>query len=326
MNKPKHKNGGTIMSNSERDLALAKALLDRGEMDAAEELLDKVERKMSAQAAADDADDDQDEDTLDQEDDGTDDEEDDGEGDDEPVAKAFREDGITYPHSDDAFLATGHTNMGPVSADRLSPYTHATGVTPLVQVPSRHPFDDVVDKVMQRDGVSRMAALTTARLEQPALYTQYQQFHAGSTTQQQAMSRNWSTHPVNKLGLPKTPPIYPDSEDTDLQDSGRKKAKTHRRRHRLHDQQVKKMMTYESAVAGEMARGCNRVVAEQRVQHSFGNLLPRSDVAKGAGDTSIVKFMAKVDAVMVNEECDRTEAMRRVRKRNEGLFDAFQIV
>src|SRR6516165_7188302 len=93
MAKPKHKNGGTIMSSSERDLALAKALLDRGEMDAAEELLDKVESKMSAQAAADDGDDDQDEDTLDQEDDTGDDEEDDGE-DDGAVSKAFRSGGI----------------------------------------------------------------------------------------------------------------------------------------------------------------------------------------------------------------------------------------
>jgi hypothetical protein len=34
----------------------------------------------------------------------------------------------------------------------------------------------------------------------------------------------------------------------------------------------------------------------------------------------------KCDQVMLAEGYDRTEAMRRVRKRHEGLFDAFQLV
>jgi hypothetical protein len=123
--------------------------------------------------------------------------------------------------------------------------------------------------------------------------------------------------------LPKTPPIYPDSDDTDLQDSGRKKKATHARRVRRHNQQVK---THESAVADQMAKGLSREIAEQRVMYAYGNTLPRSSFAKGAGDTPIVKFMDKVDQCMINEDVDRTEAMRRVRKRNEGLFDAFQIV
>jgi hypothetical protein len=324
MAKPKRKNGGTTMSSSERDLALAKALLDRGEMDAAEELLDKVESKMSAQAAADDADDEE-EDTLDQEDDSDDQEEEDDseEEDDGDVSKAFREGGITYPHSDDAFLASGHQNMGPVSADRLSPYPRGTGVTDVVQRPGRHPFDDAVDRVMARDGSSRNAAMVTARLENPRLYDDYQRAHAMQSTSQQGMSRIWSTAPVSKLGLPKTPPIYPDSEDTDLQDSGRKKKKTHARRVRRHNQQVK---THEDAVADQMAKGLSREIAEQRVLYAYGNTLPRSNIAKGAGDTPIVKFMDKVDQCMINEDVDRTEAMRRVRKRHEGLFDAFQIV
>jgi hypothetical protein len=48
--------------------------------------------------------------------------------------------------------------------------------------------------------------------------------------------------------------------------------------------------------------------------------LPRSDILKGAGDTLVMSFMAKCDQVMLAG--DRTEAMRRVRKRHEGLFDA----
>jgi hypothetical protein len=163
-------NGATKMSNIEQDLALAKSLLDRGEMDAAEELLDKVEAIQKAAQAADDAQDEE-EDTLDETDD---DEEDDGQDDNDDVSKAFRSGGITYPSSDDAFLASGHQNMGPVSADRLSPYPHGTGVTDVVQRPGRHPFDDAVDKVMARDGSSRNAAMVTARLENPRLYDDYQ--------------------------------------------------------------------------------------------------------------------------------------------------------
>jgi hypothetical protein len=318
--KPKPNGRGTIMS-SEQDLALVKALIDRGEVDAAEELIEKCERVVKAQQAADDTDDE--EDTLDMEDDGQDDEEDDdGEDDDEPVAKAFREDGITYPRSDDAFLATGHHNMGPVSADRLSPYTHATGVTPVVQVPNRHPFDDLVDKIIQRDGVSRTVAMGRARMEQPALYTQYQQAHAMQSTSQQAMSRNWSTHPVNKLGKPKLAPEYPESDLQDeLASSSREKKKTHRRRVRHHDQKVK---THEDAIADQVAKGHSLTVAKQIVQYHYGNTLPRS-IAKGAGDTLVTRFMAKCDQVMVEEGCDRTTAMQIVRKRHEGLFDAFQL-
>jgi hypothetical protein len=304
------------------DMGLISALIEKGELDAAEELLDKVEHIAKAQAAADDADDD--EDLENDQDDGSDDgddEEDDG--DDDDVAKAFREDGITYPHSDDQLP---HQNTQPPPTRALSPQTYSTGITDVVQRPGRHPFDDAVDRVMQRDGCSRNAAMVTARVENPRLYDDYQLAHASDSTSAQAMSHSWSQGPLSKLGKPKYAPEYPCSDDQDLQDSGKVKAKSHRRRHRLHDQQVKKSMTYESAVAAEMARGCNRVVAEQRVQHSFGNTLPRSNILKGAGDTLVTSFMAKCDQVMVEEGCDRTTAMQIVRKRHQGLFDAFQIL
>jgi hypothetical protein len=129
---------------------------------------------------------------------------------------------------------------------------------------------------------------------------------------------------VKKLGLPKTPPLYPQSEAESMEEGGRKKKKTHLgRRHRHHDQQVK---THEDAVADQVAKGHSLTVAKQIVQHTYGNTLPRSDILKGAGDTLVTSFMAKCNQVMVEEGCDRTEAMRIVRKRHEGLFDAFQLV
>jgi len=36
--------------------------------------------------------------------------------------------------------------------------------------------------------------------------------------------------------------------------------------------------------------------------------------------------MSKCDRVMLAEGCDRTTAMQIVRKRHQGLFDAFQVV
>jgi hypothetical protein len=303
------------MSNSEQDLALVEALLKRGALDEAEQLMDKVERIAKAQQAADDAEDDQDDLDDDAGDDGDDEEEDDG----DDVAKAIR-----YPHSDDDFLSTQHDNMGPVSAQTLSPYPHATGITDVVQQPARHGFDVLVSRIMERDGSSRNAAMVTARLENPRLYADYQRAHAASTTQQQAMSRGWSRGPITKLGLPKTPPLYPESDlQAELASSSREKKKTHARRVRRHNQQVK---THEDAVADQMAKGLSREIAEQRVLYAFGNTLPRSDILKGAGDTLVTTFMAKVDACMINEDVDRTEAMRRVRKRSPSLYDMFQIV
>jgi len=66
--------------------------------------------------------------------------------------------------------------------------------------------------------------------------------------------------------------------------------------------------------------------AANRIAIRYGNTPPRSDILKGAGDSLVTSFMAKCDQVMLAEGCDPTEAMRRVRKRHEGLFDAFQLV
>jgi hypothetical protein len=291
-------------------------------LDAAEELIEKLEHFAKAQqVAADEADDD--EDLENDQDDGSDDgddEEDDG--DDDDVSKAFREGGITYPHSDDQLP---HQNMQPPPTRALSPQTYSTGIWDVVQRPGRHPFDDAVDRVMQRDGCSRNAAMVTARVENPRLYDDYQRAHASDSTSAQSMSRSWSQGPLNKLGKPKYAPEYPDSDDADLRDSGKVKAKSHRRRMRHHDQQVGKM-TYEEAVATEIAKGCSRELAEQKVMYAYGNTLPRCDILKSAGDTLVTSFMAKCDQVMLDEGCDRTTAMQIVRKRHQGLYDCFQLL
>jgi hypothetical protein len=290
-------NGATSMSSTERDLALAEALLKRGELDEAEQLMDKCERIVKAQqAAADAGDDDQDdEDALDDTDDDGDGEDDGQDDDDEDdVAKSFREDNITYPHDD---LTDAMNEHRQVEHPQLT--TH----------PTWHRFMERARTIAARDGCPLHVAMQRARGEMGADFI---------SDLRQPISA------VKKLGLPKTPPLYPESDLQDeLASSSREKKRTHRRRVRHHNQQVK---SHEDAVADQMSKGLSREIAEQRVMYAYGNTLPRSDIAKAAGDSLVTTFMAKVDACMINEEVDRTEAMRRIRKRHQGLFDAFQIV
>jgi hypothetical protein len=276
-------------------LALVEALLKRGALDEAEQLMDKVERIVKAQQSADDAEDDQDDgDTLDDTDD--DDEEEGEDGDEDDVAKSFREDNITYP-KDDLTDAMG--------ASRQVEHPQTTSH------PSWQKFQQRVAAIAHRDGCPLTVAMQRARGEMGADFI---------SELRQPISA------VKKLGLPKTPPLYPESDlQEEMASSSRDKKKTHRRRIRHHDQQVKKM-TYEDAVATEIAKGCSHELAEQHVMHQYGNTLPRSDLLKGAGDTLVTTFMAKCDQVMIDECCDRTTAMQIVRKRYEGLFDAFQLV
>jgi hypothetical protein len=288
----KKTNGGTTMSSTETDLALVEALLKRGELDQAEQIIEKCEAIQKAAQAADDAEDDQDdEDSLDDTDD---DEEDEHDGDDDEVAKSFREDNITYPRDD---LTDAMNEHRQVEHPQLTSH------------PSWQKFQQRVAAIAYRDGCPLTLAMQRARGEMGADFI---------SDLRQPISA------VKKLGLPKTPPLYPESDLQDeLASSSREKKKTHARRIRRHNQQVK---THEDAIADQVAKGHSLTVAKQIVQHHYGNTLPRSDIAKAAGDTLVTSFMAKVDACMIDEDVDRTEAMRRIRKRHQGLFDAFQIV
>jgi hypothetical protein len=145
--------------------------------------------------------------------------------------------------------------------------------------------------------------------------------HRAIRKQQQAMSRTFSTHDVNKLGKPKYPPEYPDSEDQDLQDSGKVKVKSHRRRHRHHDQQVK---THEDAVADQVVKGHSLLIAKRIVQHLYGNTLPHAAIHKG--DDLVKIFERQVERIMKRDGCSRTEAMRKARCESSYNFTAYQIL
>ena len=282
----------------ERELALAKALMESDQLDEAEELIEKIEMVQKAMAAEDAEDDEDDIDDTDGDDNDRDeeDEEDDGDQEDDGVTKSFRENNITYPRDDLTDALNEHRQ---VEHPQLT--TH----------PTWQKFQERVRAIAHRDGCPMHIAMQRARGEMGA-------DHIAELRQ--------PISAVKKLGLPKTPPLYPESDlQEELASSSRDKKKTHRRRIRRHDQQVKKM-TYEDAVATEISKGCSRELAEQKVMYAYGNTLPRSDVVKGAGDTLVTQFMNKVDECIINEQVDRTRAIQIVRKRHPGLYDCFQLL
>jgi hypothetical protein len=77
-----------------------------------------------------------------------------------------------------------------------------------------------------------------------------------------------------------------------------------------------------------MQKGCNQVVAEQRIQQLYGSniAMPDNDIAK-SHDADVVSFMRRVDREMAQRpSLQRHEAMRLVRKRFPAAYSRFQNV
>jgi hypothetical protein len=75
--------------------------------------------------------------------------------------------------------------------------------------------------------------------------------------------------------------------------------------------------TYESAVAAEMAKGCVYQVAAQRVTNMYGNALPHA-LGKRSDPARITKALdARIDELVADTGCDRTVALRALRKSGE---------
>jgi hypothetical protein len=269
------------------DLALAEHLLAKGMAEEAEVVVERLEKAAAAAAqVADDEDDGDDDEMLDEEDDdGDESDEEDG------VSKSLPR----YPHDDLEPVWSDHQNMQPMRTS-----THAT------QDPLYSRFEARVREVAARDGLQTNMVLARQRARQ--------EFGADFIASQR--------EPIAKLGLPKSPPLYPESDDQHLMlDSGRKKKKTHMRPARHHDQQVHK--TYEDAVAAELQKGCSQIVAETRVTERFGQTLPHATISKG--EDAFAKFMAAVEATMVDyPHLTKNQAMSAVRKTNEEAFALMQ--
>jgi len=168
--------------------------------------------------------------------------------------------------------------------------SYLTAVTPVVQVPARHPFDDQVDELLPQTGGSRSAAMVQARLLYPALFQSYQRWSSGGSAQAQQTAQGETSDQFNKLGR----------------------------------------ATFEQAVAKEMTRGCNETVAGQRVlqAHGYRALDKRDDyIAKGLAAADEVQsqfYKAADDYVDAEAHSPRCEALRAARLANPGLFRALQ--
>jgi hypothetical protein len=73
------------------------------------------------------------------------------------------------------------------SGDRSDSYQ--LSVTPATRAASPHKFDRLVEHVQERDSCSKNNAMATARREYPDAYESYQEFVAGSPTNEQATRR-----------------------------------------------------------------------------------------------------------------------------------------
>jgi hypothetical protein len=79
----------------------------------------------------------------------------------------------------------------------------------------------------------------------------------------------------------------------------------------------------EDLIAAEMAKGCNAVVAEQRVMQMWGNAAPPSMITKGADDL-VDQFQDRVLDVVEETGCSLVEATQYVRKARPNLFKALR--
>jgi hypothetical protein len=158
-------------------------------------------------------------------------------------------------------------------------------VTPVVQPPPRTKFDAVVDRIVAEEGMNRMGAMVEARRRHPNLYTAHQSSIAGSTTQQQHYDRS------------------------DMRGSYFKAAPG----------------TAESLIAAEMKKGLSYECASQRVAQAHGYRAwdRRDRIAKRADDIA-ESFEAVADQVWCDNDVDRTQALRIVRKARPKLFRAMQ--
>jgi hypothetical protein len=83
--------------------------------------------------------------------------------------------------------------------------------------------------------------------------------------------------------------------------------------------------TFEDLVNAEMAKGCNREIAGQRVAqlHGFRAFDNGSRITKRRGDL-LWEFQKRVDEIMYKDQVDATEATRRARQEDPRLFAAMQ--
>jgi hypothetical protein len=191
------------------------------------------------------------------------------------------DDGIEKATDKEIFFDDRHRNMGPTPVDEEHPaHPYQIETTPATRAARPHKFDRLTEHIMDRDQCSRSEAMSTARREHPDVYRSYQDFHAASPTNEQATRRAIGQRYV--IG---------------------KRAAT----------------TYEDLVAQEMRKGVTMEIAGQRVMQQHGSAALRNRaLGKRSDPARITKALdARIDEVVNASGCERTEALRWLRKRGE---------
>jgi hypothetical protein len=173
-----------------------------------------------------------------------------------------------------------HANMGPVNVDRehrFGPTRHLAD-WPATAPPKKHKFEARVDFVQERDGVDRTSAMSRARQEFPETYADYQDFTRRQSTSAQAAARGLNRPAVKRAAT-----------------------------------------TYEDLVAAQMAKGCTMEVAGQRVMQQYGSAALHNRALGKSSDPALItkRLEARIDEVVADTGCERTEALRALRKSGE---------
>jgi hypothetical protein len=169
------------------------------------------------------------------------------------------------------------------------PDPYRVSVASATPEPTRTKFDARVDFIKDRDNCSKSVAMQRARLEYPDDYTAYQKHIASTSTPEQYAARTAAGGWGTNVG--KRAPV-----------------------------------TAEDFIQREMAKGCSREVAGQRVAQQYGfRAFDRQDaIAKRADDLESALVVAAQDIWKNNPGLDSCEALRQARLENPRLFKAMQ--
>jgi hypothetical protein len=283
-----------MSSYAEDLLSSAERALAKNDLDAAEELLGRALTKAAKELKSNNDDDDDfgdgpsatsmDADNGDDEDD-QDDQDDDNDDDDgdEAVDKMLR-----TLRKDEAFTGRGkgHRNMSAVVGRRQMPETYRADMLPGTSQPTRHKFSAKINEIAERDNVPKHVAQTTARLEHPDLYEDYQNKLSRQATTAQAVVRG--LHFVDKRARPS----------------------------------YEAMVAAEMNRAGVTEEIAKVRLAQQ---YGFRVLDHQSSLSKAA-ERITDRFQKRVYDIADELGCDLTEASQIARRENPTLFKALQVV
>lgn|SRR5262245_44532616 len=200
-----------------------------------------------------------------------------------------------YPHSETTDLLHHENLRHEGSTMMLKPTTYQTSSQGAFRA-----FDDLVERNHAK-GMSRTAAMTQARLEEPDTFA----------------SAYYKARPRVVH--------YPESDVADSAvDSGKNKKQSHPTRTRRHRNETPDHLnkSFEQMVQQEIAKSggyMSEETAGQRVLNTWGDIFPRETISKADDYYAELRDRAN-DILDSGEAVDRCDALRKARLQNEHLY------